>query len=85
MFKNRLVMSFERPLCCADYHLHVHVAHVQLDGGAGMAAGKAHLLDDVIGAALAVPPHVCLHCMHQTGHPQPSRDTHIIACIARTV
>ena len=33
-----------------DYHLHIHVAHVQMDLGPGMAAGKAHLLDDVIGA-----------------------------------
>ena len=31
------------------YHLHVHFMHVSVDAGAGMAAGKAHLLDDVIG------------------------------------
>ena len=43
---------------CADYHLHVHVAHVDLDGGQGMAVGKAHLLDDVIGAA---PPQAAAH------------------------
>lgn len=30
------------------YHLHVHFMHVNVDAGAGMAAGKAHLLDDVI-------------------------------------
>jgi hypothetical protein len=41
----------QRGACNADYHLHVHVAHVHMDGGQGMAAGKAHLLDDVIGAA----------------------------------
>ena len=31
------------------YHLHVHFMHLKVDAGAGMAAGKAHLLDDVIG------------------------------------
>ena len=31
------------------YHLHVHFMHVNVDAGAGMAAGKAHLLDDIIG------------------------------------
>lgn len=31
------------------YHLHVHFLHVKYDAGAGMAAGKAHLLNDVIG------------------------------------
>ncbi|KAL3145883.1 hypothetical protein ABBQ38_015253 [Trebouxia sp. C0009 RCD-2024] len=30
------------------YHLHVHFMHLSVDAGAGMAAGKAHLLDDVI-------------------------------------
>lgn len=30
------------------YHLHVHFMHINVDAGAGMAAGKAHLLDDVI-------------------------------------
>ncbi|DBB15781.1 hypothetical protein WJX82_005294 [Trebouxia sp. C0006] len=30
------------------YHLHVHFIHVSVDVGAGMAVGKAHLLDDVI-------------------------------------
>ncbi|KAK9837321.1 hypothetical protein WJX81_006094 [Elliptochloris bilobata] len=39
------------------YHLHVHVAHVQLDGGAGMAAGKAHLLDDVIDSITLLPDY----------------------------
>lgn len=31
------------------YHLHVHFMHTKHDAGAGMAAGKAHLLEDVIG------------------------------------
>lgn len=31
------------------YHLHVHFMHLNVDAGAGMAAGKAHLLDEVIG------------------------------------
>ena len=31
------------------YHLHVHFMHLSVDAGAGMAVGKAHLLDDVIG------------------------------------
>lgn len=31
------------------YHFHVHIMHISVDCGAGMAAGKAHLLDDVIG------------------------------------
>ena len=31
------------------YHLHMHFLHIKCDAGAGMAAGKAHLLDDVIG------------------------------------
>ena len=31
------------------YHLHVHFLHVKHDAGMGMAAGKAHLLTDVIG------------------------------------
>ena len=31
------------------YHLHMHFLHVGCDAEAGMAAGKAHLLDDVIG------------------------------------
>ena len=46
------MLSMMLNICClrADYHLHVHVAHVRLDLGPGMAAGKAHLLDDVIGA-----------------------------------
>lgn len=30
------------------YHFHVHIMHVGVDAGAGMAAGKAHLLEDVI-------------------------------------
>ncbi|EIE20512.1 scavenger mRNA decapping enzyme, partial [Coccomyxa subellipsoidea C-169] len=30
------------------YHLHVHFLHVKFDAGAGMAAGKAHLLNDII-------------------------------------
>ena len=34
------------------YHLHVHFVHLSVDAGAGMAAGKAHLLDDVIGKDL---------------------------------
>ncbi len=34
------------------YHLHVHFMHINVDAGAGMAAGKAHLLDDVIGKGL---------------------------------
>ena len=48
----------------ADYHLHVHVTHMHMDLGPGMAAGKAHLLDDVIGApsnaAHAREPIACL-------------------------
>ncbi len=43
-------ITYSRGARGADYHLHVHVAHVHVDGGQGMAAGKAHLLDDVIGA-----------------------------------
>jgi hypothetical protein len=39
------------------YHLHVHFMHVKHDAGAGMAAGKAHLLDDLIGEALR-----CVFC-----------------------
>ena len=35
------------------YHLHVHFIHVSVDVGAGMAVGKAHLLDDVIGKCIA--------------------------------
>jgi m7GpppX diphosphatase len=31
------------------YHLHVHFLHIKLDAGHGMAAGKAHLLLDIIG------------------------------------
>lgn len=31
------------------YHFHVHVCHVALAASAGMAVGKAHLLDDIIG------------------------------------
>ncbi len=38
------------------YHLHVHVTHVSLEH-AGLLAGKAHLLDDVIGECLT-----CLLC-----------------------
>ena len=34
------------------YHLHVHFMHLNVDAGAGMAAGKAHLLDDVVGKFL---------------------------------
>lgn len=34
------------------YHLHVHFLHTKHDAGASMAAGKAHLLDDIIGAPL---------------------------------
>jgi m7GpppX diphosphatase len=30
------------------YHFHLHFTHLQLDEGHGMAAGKAHLLEDVI-------------------------------------
>jgi m7GpppX diphosphatase len=30
------------------YHFHLHITHLQLDEGHGMAAGKAHLLEDVI-------------------------------------
>lgn len=30
------------------YHFHVHITHLQLDEGHGMAAGKAHLLEDII-------------------------------------
>lgn len=43
------------------YHLHVHFMHLSVDAGAGMAAGKAHLLDDVIGKILcyaALPVYV---------------------------
>jgi hypothetical protein len=32
------------------YHFHVHFAHTSLDLGGGSAVGKAHLLDDIIGA-----------------------------------
>ena len=32
------------------YHFHVHFCHVTLAASPGMAVGKAHLLDDVIGA-----------------------------------
>ncbi len=31
------------------YHLHVHFVHIKHDVGLGMAAGKAHLLLDIIG------------------------------------
>lgn len=31
------------------YHLHVHFVHIKQDLGPGMAAGKAHLLLDIIG------------------------------------
>ena len=37
------------------YHFHVHIMHVSVDAGAGMAAGKAHLLDDVIGKLCGSP------------------------------
>ncbi|GAQ88082.1 Scavenger mRNA decapping enzyme [Klebsormidium nitens] len=30
------------------YHFHLHITHLQLDEGHGMAAGKAHLLEDII-------------------------------------
>ena len=30
------------------YHMHIHVVHVDFQGGDGMAVGKAWLLDDVI-------------------------------------
>ena len=30
------------------YHLHIHFCHVRFEGP-GMAAGKAHLLADIIG------------------------------------
>lgn len=36
------------------YHLHVHFLHVKYDAGPGMAVGKAHLLNDIIGANLAL-------------------------------
>lgn len=31
------------------YHLHVHFVHVKYDAGMGMAVGKAHFLDGIIG------------------------------------
>ena len=30
-------------------HFPVHFVHLKMDAGAGMAVGKAHLLDDIIG------------------------------------
>ena len=36
------------------YHLHAHFLHVKYDVGAGMAVGKAHLLNDIIGASHAL-------------------------------
>lgn len=36
------------------YHFHVHLMHVKVDAGAGMAVGKAHLLDDIIGNTACV-------------------------------
>ena len=36
------------------YHFHVHIMHINVDFGPGMAAGKAHLLDDIIGES-----HTC--------------------------
>lgn len=44
------------------YHLHVHFVHVKHDAGAGMAAGKAHLLSDVIGAHMH-PSILAMFCM----------------------
>lgn len=43
------------------YHLHVHFLHVNYDAGAGMAVGKAHLLNDIIGAILGLDPAGMAH------------------------
>ncbi len=40
------------------YHFHVHVTHVDVEGG-GLMAGKAILLDTIIGEACSL----CVHCM----------------------
>ena len=37
------------------YHFHVHVCHVGLTVSAGMAVGKAYLLDDIIGTFHSIP------------------------------
>lgn len=47
------------------YHLHVHFMHLCVDAGAGMAAGKAHLLDDVIGRSLCQVAAAFLGCIDQ--------------------
>ena len=48
--------------------------HINVDAGAGMAAGKAHLLDDVIGKALrktSLNPS-CNLCLLGLQHPMLS-------------
>ncbi|BDA50605.1 m7GpppX diphosphatase [Coccomyxa sp. Obi] len=39
------------------YHLHVHFLHVSHDAGAGMAVGKAHLLNDIIDNIEIMPDY----------------------------
>ncbi|CAL8465012.1 g4547 [Coccomyxa elongata] len=39
------------------YHLHVHFLHVNYDAGAGMAVGKAHLLNDIIDNIEIMPDY----------------------------
>lgn len=55
----------------SHYHLHVHFIHVSVNMGAGMAAGKAHLLDSSM--PLATMFSICLtrlkhHCTALVDH-----------------